>query len=136
MGCLRRRDPAGGRHRRTRATQRPSIFASPRRDTLHVQRHAAPFLGNCTLDRLSLFFAAALLKRNVRAAEGRRRRADHGNAAGCIAALRLFLLFRRVAHCRVDLFQFVDEVAATEAVVEIGPTSDWAKLWGARGASR
>ena len=29
----------------------------------------------------------------------------------------LFLLFRRVAHCRVDLFQFVDEVAATEAVV-------------------
>jgi hypothetical protein len=64
VGCLRRRDPAGGRPRRTRATQRPSIFASPRRDTLHVQRHTAPFLGNCTLDRLPLFFAAALLKRS------------------------------------------------------------------------
>ena len=105
------------RRGRPHATQRPSILASPRRNALRVQRHAALFLSHRTLDRLPLFFAAAELRRNVRAAEGRCRDPDHGNATGCIAALRLFLLLRCVNRCRVDLFQFVEKVEAIEAVV-------------------
>ena len=90
------------------AGQQPSILASPRRNALRVHRHTALFLGHPKLDRLPLLFAAS-----------------------CITALRLFLLLRRLGQCPVDLFQFVDEVEAIEAVVRIGLTSDWAMLWGA-----
>jgi hypothetical protein len=96
----------------------PSILASPRCDALRVHRHAAVFLGHRKLDRLPLSFEAGeLLRRNVSAAEGRRWDPDPGNAAGCIAALRLFLLLRRLGQCRVDSFQFVGKVETTEAVV-------------------
>ena len=52
---------------------------------------------------------------------------------GGIAALRLFLLLRRLGQCPVDLFQFVGEVEATETVV--GDRADIG-LGGALGAGR
>jgi hypothetical protein len=75
----------------------PSILASPGCDALRVHRHAAVFLGHRKLDRLPLSFEAGeLLRSNVSAAEVRRWDPDPGNAAGRIAALRLFLLLRRL----------------------------------------
>lgn len=115
----------------------PSILASPRCDALHVHRHAAVFLVHRKLDRLPLSLEAGeLLRRNVSAAEGRRRDPDPGNAAGCIAALRLFLLLRRLGQCRVDSFQFVGKVETIEAVVGDRADIGLGDAFRRRGASR
>jgi hypothetical protein len=122
---------------RTGSCDRPtSILASPRRNAFRLKRHAALFLAHRTLDCLPLFFAIAELRRNVRAAESRRRDPDHRNATDCVAALRLFLLLRRVNRCRVDLLQFVEKVEAIENVVGNRADIGLGDALGRGGASR